>query len=118
MPITHTWRGEFKNRELNELHAEAFETRLYDDVEWNWDELLHRHSLGWVVARDDDKLAGFVNVPWDGLIHAWIQDAMVAKAARHHGVGTNLVATAVTEARRAGCEWMHVDFEDDLRSFY
>jgi len=43
---------------------------------------------------------------------------MVARAARHLGVGTELVAVAVTKARAAGCEWMYVDFEDDLRPFY
>jgi hypothetical protein len=29
-----------------------------------------------------------------------------------------LIAAAVVEARQAGCEWLHVDFEDHLRSFY
>jgi N-acetylglutamate synthase-like GNAT family acetyltransferase len=43
---------------------------------------------------------------------------MVAGSARHRGVGTELVAVAVTEARGAGCEWLHVDFEDHLRPFY
>jgi ribosomal protein S18 acetylase RimI-like enzyme len=116
--ITPTWRADFNNRELSELHAEAFETRVSDGTEWNWEELVNQHSLGWVVARDGSKLVGFVNVLWDGLVHAWIQDTMVATAARHLGVGTELVAVAVTEARAAGCEWMHVDFEDDLRPFY
>ena len=40
--------------------------------------LLEGHSLGWVVAREDGSLVGFVNVLWDGLVHAWIQDTMVA----------------------------------------
>jgi GNAT superfamily N-acetyltransferase len=116
--ISYRWRGDFDSTELNELHAEAFETRVYDETEWNWLELVHEHSLGWVVARDDARLVGFVNVPWDGLVHAWVQDTMVATAARHQGVGTKLVAVAVTEARSAGCEWMHVDFDDQLRPFY
>jgi hypothetical protein len=69
--------------------------------------------LSWVVARDDDgTLLGFVNVPWDGLVHAWIQDTMVAPLLGIVGSGP------VEEARRAGCEWMHVDFEDHLRAFY
>jgi GNAT superfamily N-acetyltransferase len=116
--ITYTWRGDFTNTELNELHAEAFETRVYDEGEWNWVEQVHRHSLGWVVAREGAMLVGFVNVPWDGLVQAWIQDTMVATATRHQGVGAMLVAIAVTEARRAGCEWMHVDFDDHLQPFY
>jgi len=33
-------------------------------------------------------------------------------------VGTSLVRLAVDRARDAGCEWLHVDFEDDLRAFY
>jgi GNAT superfamily N-acetyltransferase len=116
--ITHGWRGDFGNDELNQLHAEAFETRVFDESEWNWREQVERHSLGWVVARDDGELVGFVNVPWDGVVHAWIQDTMVAERARHRGIGTELVAVAVREARRAGCEWLHVDFDDHLRPFY
>ena len=79
---------------------------------------MHRHSLGWVTARDGARLAGFVNVPWDGLVHAWVQDVMVAAAARGQGLGTRLVAAAAEGAREAGCEWLHVDFDDDLRPFY
>lgn len=29
-----------------------------------------------------------------------------------------LVAVAVAEARAAVCEWLHADFDDDLRPFY
>lgn len=119
MTIAYAWRGDFDSAEVNELHAEAFETRVFDESEWNWREIVHRHSLGWVVARaDDGSLVGFVNVLWDGLVHAWIQDTMVAARARHMGIGTELVAVAVRQARDAGCEWMHVDFDDRLRPFY
>ena len=114
--ITYGWRGEFDNAELNALHAEAFETQVFDT--WDWRAQVERHSLGWVVARDGQRLVGFVNVPWDGLVHAWIQDTMVAASSRHQGVGTELVAAAVQEARKAGCEWLHVDCDDDLRAFY
>jgi GNAT superfamily N-acetyltransferase len=118
MAVTYEWRAPFDNVELNELHAEAFETRVFDETEWNWVHQVHRHSLGWVVARDGKRLIGFVNVLWDGLVHAWLQDTMVAKHARHQGVGTALVAMALDQARQAGCEWMHVDFEGHLRPFY
>ncbi len=117
---TYDWRGEFTSAEVNALHSEAFDTRIYTDAEWNWRSLVDRHSLGWVVARDDERmLIGFVNVLWDGLVHAWVQDTMVAVAARRHGVGKALVAVAEEGARSAGCEWLHVDFDDDaLRDFY
>jgi GNAT superfamily N-acetyltransferase len=118
MAVTYTWRGDVTSSELNRLHADAFETRLYADGEWDWVAQLQGHSLGWVVAREGDALVGFVNVVWDGLVHAWIQDTMVATGARHRGVATALVARAVDESRAAGCEWLHVDFEDHLRPFY
>jgi GNAT superfamily N-acetyltransferase len=118
MPITYAWRGPFTNEEVNALHAEAFETRVFDAAEWNWVELTARHSLGWVVGRRDGALVGFVNVVWDGLVHAWLQDTMVALDARGHDIGTELVVRARDGAQAAGCEWLHVDFDDDLRHFY
>jgi GNAT superfamily N-acetyltransferase len=83
-------------------------------------------SAGWSPAtaerspgsRDSGALAGFVNVLWDGLVHAWIQDTMVAASARGRGIGTQLIARATDAARAAGCEWLHVDFDDDLGDFY
>jgi GNAT superfamily N-acetyltransferase len=116
--MTYEWRGIFANTEVNALHAEAFDTRVYDESEWNWVELVHGHSLGWVVARDGADLVGFVNVLWDGLVHAWLQDVMVAAAARGKGVGTELVRCARDGARAAGCEYLHVDFADQLSKFY
>lgn len=118
MAVAYIWRGAFDNLELNRLHAEAFGTRVYDAAEWDWEQQVERHSLGWVVAREDGRLVGFVNVPWDGLVHAWIQDTIVASDARHRGIATRLVSLARDHAREAGCEWLHVDFEDHLRSLY
>ena len=82
MTITYTWRGAFENEEINLLHAQAFGTRVFDASEWNWVDQVERHSLGWVVARSRDDLVGFANVVWDGLVHAWLQDVMVAENAR------------------------------------
>ena len=107
MAITYGWRGDFTNTEANELHAEAFQTRVFDGLEWDWNRLVAVHSLGWVVARSDDgTLVGFVNVLWDGLVHAFIQDTMVAKHARGQHIGTQLIAAArETRGSRAasGC---------------
>jgi GNAT superfamily N-acetyltransferase len=115
MTITYAWRGPLANDEVNALHAEAFETRVFDV---DWVAQVERHSLGWVVARDDIGLVGFVNVAWDGEVHAFILDTMVPARAQRQGIATELVAIAVREARAAGCEWLHVDFEDRLRAFY
>jgi GNAT superfamily N-acetyltransferase len=113
--ISYEWRGPFRNDEVNRLHAEAFEHRLMAD---DWEGQLRRHSLGWVCARDVGGLIGFVNVPWDGCVHAFVVDTMVAGRAARRGIGRRLVAIAVEHARAAGCEWLHVDFEDELRPFY
>lgn len=118
MSVIYEWRGAFDNSEVNELHAAAFSTRVFTEAEWNWVALTARHSLGWVVARDAGRLVGFVNVVWDGLVHAWLQDTMVDPRDHHRGIGRQLVVEATTASRAAGCEWLHVDFDDDLRDFY
>ncbi|MGP4113627.1 GNAT family N-acetyltransferase [Streptomyces sp. 4N509B] len=116
MAITYEWRGGFDNGEVNTLHAEAFE---HAELPIDWETQLRRHSLGWVCARrEDGRLAGFVNVAWDGGVHAFVLDTMVAAEQRGAGVGRELVAAAVAGARSAGCEWLHVDFEEHLRPFY
>lgn len=114
--ITYEWRGDFDNTEVNGLHAEAFGHRVLED---DWKGQVHAHSLGWVCARAGDELVGFVNVPWDGDVHAFILDTMVTSKAGRQGIGTRLIAIAATEAGVAGCEVLHVDFDDDhLRAFY
>ena len=118
METTFSWRGVFSNHEVNVLHAEAFETRVFSESEWNWVDLTSKHSLGWVTAREGDRLVGFVNVPWDGFVHAWIQDTMVARSHRHRGIGRQLIEVAVAGAKSSGCEWLHVDFDDELEPFY
>jgi len=116
--VTHPleWRGPVENRALNELHAAAFGHPVSDD---DWAAQLERHSLGWVCARDDaGALVGFVNVAWDGGVHAFVLDTIVAPDATRQGLGTALVRLATERAREAGCEWLHVDFDDELRPFY
>jgi GNAT superfamily N-acetyltransferase len=109
------WRGEFTNSEVNKLHAEAFRHPV---LSIDWVEQVRAHSLGWVTAREGGKLVGFMNVAWDGGVHAFVLDTMVAKTNRRLGIGARLVGVAEAEARAAGCEWLHVDFDDELRSFY
>ncbi|MEO3750435.1 GNAT family N-acetyltransferase [Streptomyces sp. B6B3] len=102
---------------MEALHAEGFG---HAPVDYDWPAQLRRHSLGWVCARhgEDGRLVGFVNVAWDGAGHAFVLDTLVAAGLRRSGIGVELVAVAVREARAAGCEWLHVDFEDHLRPFY
>jgi ribosomal protein S18 acetylase RimI-like enzyme len=113
--ITYDWRGDFENAAVNALHAEGFGGR---GGEADWRARVQQHSLGWVCARRGGELVGFVNVAWDGGAHAFILDTVVAAGARRCGIGTGLVAAAARHARAAGCEWLHVDFEDHLAGFY
>ena len=115
MAITYEWRGDFANSALSQLHAEGFGQ---PPSQTDWRARLERHSLGWVCAREDGRLVGFVNVVWDGGVHAFVLDTVVAPPQRRRGVGSALIRTAVEEARASGCEWLHVDFEPHLRSFY
>ena len=115
MTITYEWRGGFENAAVNALHAEGFHHRTLDV---DWLTQVHRHSLGWVCARRGGELVGFVNVAWDGDVHAFILDTVVSSGLRRSGIGAELVATAAREARAAKCEWLHVDFDDELRTFY
>jgi GNAT superfamily N-acetyltransferase len=115
--VTYTWRGEFENPEVDGLHAVGFGGSPSGH---DWWAQVSRHSLGWVCAResDDGTLVGFVNVAWDGSAHAFVLDTVVAEAARHQGVGVGLVVEAERRSRAAGCEWLHVDFEEHLVPFY
>lgn len=109
------WRGTFTNAELNSLHAECFEHALFDD---DWWKQVNTYSLGWVCQRRDGQLIGFVNVATDGGVHAFLLDTMVTGKERGQGLASIMVKEAVAQAKLAGCEWLHVDFDRELRSFY
>lgn len=73
---------------------------------------------GWVVTRQGPELVGFVNVLWmvshmRGRKTRWSPSRRVVT-----GIGTKLVNQARDGAKTAGCEYLHVDFEDHLRPFY
>jgi GNAT superfamily N-acetyltransferase len=137
LTFTCQWRGAFESTEVSLLHADAFGSSVDTDgaanskgaahtkgaanteTEIDWRSNVGTHSLGWVTGRDgDQRLIGFVNVIWDGGAHAWIQDVMVSSPSRNRGIGTQLVAAARHAAAQAGCQWLHVDFEEGLGPFY
>ncbi|MEQ1407585.1 GNAT family N-acetyltransferase [Neorhizobium sp. Rsf11] len=113
--VRFEWRGTFANTELNELHSECFQHPLTDD---DWWSRLNTFSLGWICMRMSKRLVGFVNVAWDGGVHAFLLDTMITTDLRRRGYATALVEEAVKHARALRCEWLHVDFEPHLRDFY
>lgn len=100
---------------INRLHAEAFDHAILSD---DWWAQVNRFSLGWVVAREGGTLVGFVNVAWDGGVHAFILDTMVTMTHRRRGIARGMLGIAATGARRARCEWLHADFAPELNAFY
>lgn len=115
MTVHYEWRAPFDNAAVDALHAEGFghAVRATD-----WQQQVERHSLGWVCAFEASRLIGFVNVAWDGGRHAFILDTVVAAGEGRNGLGSSLVRRAREGAAAAGCEWLHVDFEEHLRPFY
>ena len=77
-----------------------------------------RRSLVHVGAYDGAMLVGFVNVAWDGGMHAFILDTCVDPDCRRQGIAMLLLARAVETARARGAEWLHVDFEPHLEPLY
>lgn len=101
------------NHALNEL----FSTAWSEHQAKNFQPILS-HSLLYVCAYTNERLVGFVNVAWDGGVHAFILDTTVHTDYQHRGIGVQLVQTALSAARERGIEWVHVDYEPHLREFY
>ena len=112
--VTYRWRGSLTDTEMVELVV-AHGGRAAA----GWWDRIRPHSLGWVTARrSDGTLVGFVNVASDGGDHAFLIDAKTHGAYQHHGIGTRVVRLAAEHAKAVGCEWLHVDFEPELETFY
>ena len=112
--ITYRWRGELTDDEMVEL----VESHGGNAAAGWWDRI-RPHSLGWVTARDaDGLLVGFVNVATDGGDHAFLIDTKTRGSHQRQGIGTRTVHLAAQQAKEAGCEWLHVDFDPELAAFY
>ncbi|QKK19182.1 GNAT family N-acetyltransferase [Rhizobium indicum] len=99
--------------ELDALWSAAWGTPAPRD----FSSILSR-SLAHIGAYHDNQLIGFVNVAWDGGIHAFILDTSVHPDMRRQGIATRMVRQATSLARERGAEWLHVDFEPHLTGFY
>lgn len=115
--VQFTWRGRFDDTDVQRLHDAAFGVDLRSEPD-TWSDAVHAHSLGWVTAARRGRLVGFVNVITDGLAHAWLQDVVVDPDHQRGGIGGRMVDLAAEAAAAAGCEWLHVDFDDDVADFY
>ncbi|MFD4399754.1 GNAT family N-acetyltransferase [Kitasatospora sp. NPDC058478] len=106
-------RPELTDAELDELFSASWPNHKPT----SFAPMLAR-SLAWIAARRGNRLVGFVNVVGDGGAHAFVLDATVHPDERGQGLGTRLVRAAADEARAHGAQWLHVDYEPHLESFY
>lgn len=111
--VTYRISPPLYNEELNALFAAAWPRHRTRDF-----RPVLMHSLAYVCAYQGDALIGFVNVAWDGGIHAFLLDTTVHPAQGRQGIGRRLVEIAAEEARERGIQWLHVDYEPHLEPFY
>jgi GNAT superfamily N-acetyltransferase len=112
--VTYRWRGPLTDEEMVELVVAHG-----GNAEAGWWNRIRPSSFGWVTARaEDGRLVGFVNVVWDGGDHAFLIDTKTHGEHQRKGIGTMTVRFAAQQAKAAGCEWLHVDFEPHLSAFY
>ncbi len=101
----------------NEALNSLFTASWPDHTETNFLAEL-THSLFYLCAYSDEQLIGFVNVAWNGGIHAFLLDTTVHASYRRRGIGLQLVRKAATLAQTKGIHWLHVDYEPHLTRFY
>ena len=101
------------NDELNALFATAWPGHTSTDS-----MPILKRSLAFVCAYHAARLVGFVYLAWDGGVHAFILDTTVDAAYQRRGIGQQLVKQAAAVAKERGLEWLHVDFEPHLQTFY
>ena len=75
-------------------------------------------SLAHLCAFSGGELVGYVNVAWDGGVHASIFDTTVHPGHQRQGIGMALVKAAARVAAERGAEWLHVDCEPRFAGFY
>lgn len=118
MAAAHQIRADFDpdDEEISRLHAFAFGGEYRGVVPWG--DRLRRHSVTWAGAFQGNDLVAFVHVVWDGGVHGFLLDTVVHPLHQRRGLGQAVVEAAVRNARAAGCEWVHVDYEPYLETFY
>jgi 2''-aminoglycoside nucleotidyltransferase len=128
---------------LQRTHSEAAresqtsqpEIVLKLDAPFGNDEIAHLFQAAWgdhapdvppavdrclahICAYSNDRLVGFVKLAWDGGTHAFLLDTTVHPDYQRRGIGRKLVARAVEVVASSGIEWLHVDYDRPLETFY
>jgi predicted N-acetyltransferase YhbS len=111
--IEYRVKPSLDNEAVNALYAVAWPAHGGFDF-----RPVFERALTYVHAYDGERLIGSVYVAWDGAQHAFLLEPTVHPDYRRRGIGRELVRLATEESRRAGCEWIHVDYGPELAPFY
>lgn len=112
-PITYSISPPVGSAALNDLFAAAWPNHAPADF-----QPLLDHSLAYICAYSGAVLVGFVQLAWDGGIHAFLLNTTVHTSWQRRGIGHELVRQAAEVARERGLHWLHVDYEPRLAEFY
>ena len=86
---------------------------------WSGDPaVILARSLTHACAYAGNRLIGYVNVAWDGGVHAFLLDTTVHPDFQRRGIARELIRLVTAEARARGADWLHVDYEPHLTTFY
>lgn len=83
------------NDKLNELFVQSW--HAHTDMDF---ESIHLHSLACVVSYNNDEPIGYINIAWDGYIHAFLLNTTVHPDWRLKGIGQALVQKAAAIAKK------------------
>lgn len=101
------------NETLNELFASTWTGHQSTDFRQQLSM-----ALAHICAYDGERLVGFVKLIWDGGVHAFLLDTTVHAEYQRQGIGRRLVERALEVAKERGLEWVQVDYEAHLETFY
>lgn len=101
----------------NELLNRLFESAWPSYGTRDFARVLDRSTV-YIGAFCGDRLVGFVNIAWDGGLHGFVIDPFVHPEFRRQGIGSRMLRECIAAAAESGLEWLHVDFEPELESFY
>lgn len=108
-----TEKGKVTDAEIGELRTK---------VGWDYDPGKYDRILKGVntyfIARENEKLIGFVSVISDGAAAAFMVDLMVHPDYQKQGLGKELVHRVVKYSKSIGVQCVHVTFNQTEEEFY
>jgi spermidine synthase len=109
---------------VKEVEVESV-IRLYKDAGWWEDDFdpsfipeMVAGSCVFVVAESDGAIIGMGRALSDGSSDAYIQDVVVLKEYRGHGIGSKIIREIIAALKADGVDWIGLIGEPGTQSFY